>query len=80
MAVDPGCAGGFEFAGNAFKVIGAAADIDDLKKVLASEFPSLKCNDNYIISRISLSATCGVSSWFVGIAGVVRQHTHQSCL
>ena len=28
--------GGFEFAGNAFKVTGAVADIDDLKKVLTS--------------------------------------------
>ena len=26
-------AGGFKFAGNAFKVIGAATDIDELKKV-----------------------------------------------
>ena len=26
-------AGGFNFAGNAFKVIGAATDIDELKKV-----------------------------------------------
>ena len=25
--------GGFEFAGNAFKITGAVADIDDLKKV-----------------------------------------------
>ena len=31
-------AGGFEFAGNAFKVIGAATDIDDLKEVLPSPF------------------------------------------
>ena len=31
-------AGGFKFAGNAFKVIGAATDIDELKKVLASRF------------------------------------------
>ena len=31
-------AGGFNFAGNAFKVIGAATDIDDLKKVLPHGF------------------------------------------
>ena len=32
-------AGGFKFAGNAFKVIGAATDIDELKKVrFASRF------------------------------------------
>ena len=28
--------GGFEFVGNAFKITGAVADIDDLKKVLTS--------------------------------------------
>ena len=28
--------GGFEFAGNAFKITGAVVDIDDLKKVQTS--------------------------------------------
>ena len=38
--------GGFEFAGNAFKITGAVADIDDLKKVLTS-------------NRISFILFCG---------------------
>ena len=41
--------GGFEFAGDAFKIIGAAADIDDLKKVRTS-------------SRVSFILFCEYSS------------------
>ena len=63
-------AGGFKFAGNAFKVIGAATDIDELKKVrFASRFLRffhLKVSWQ-LISRVSLSATCAMSSWFVGV-------------
>ena len=41
--------GGFEFAGNAFKVTGAAVDIDDLKEVLTSNRIS------FILSRAHFS-------------------------
>ena len=32
-----------------------------------------------VISRVSLSATCAVSLWFVDIASVVKQHPQESC-
>eukprot|EP00435_Cladocopium_sp_Y103_P012735 s1949_g3.t1 len=32
--------GGFEFIGNAFKITGAVADIDDLKKAIKKEKPN----------------------------------------
>ena len=42
-------------------------NIDDLKKVLASRFPLLKVQWQ-LISRVSFSATCAVSSWFVRVS------------
>ena len=33
--------GGFEFAGDVFKITGAVADIDDLKKVQTSNWPKI---------------------------------------
>ena len=41
--------GGFEFAGNAFKITGAVVDIDDLKEVLTSNRIS------FILSRAHFS-------------------------
>ena len=55
-------AGGFEFAGNAFKVTGQVSDIDDLKEVLPSPFLHFreKCNDS--CSGVPLIfSTCAVS-------------------
>jgi len=42
-------AGGFKFAGNAFKVIGAATDIDELKKAIKKENPATVLCDPFQI-------------------------------
>ena len=54
-------AGGFKFAGNAFKVIGAATDIDDLKKVLPHGFSVFSLESVMTINQQSflVSNTCG---------------------
>ena len=38
--------GGFDFVSNAFKITGAVADIDDLKKVLTSNIFFSSCCGN----------------------------------
>lgn len=48
-----------------------------LKKVLASRYLRSPFEEQRpLFSRVSLSKTLALSSWFVGIASVVRQHTH----
>lgn len=50
---------------------------DYLKKVLASRYlRSFFEEQRPLFSRVSLSKTLALSSWFVGIASVVRHHTH----
>ena len=60
-------AGRLELVGNAFKITGEIADIDDLKKVLASRFLRFSFQSAMTINLQSLSATCAVSLWFVGV-------------
>lgn len=50
---------------------------DYLKKVLASRYLRSPFEEQRpLFSRFSLSKTLALSAWFVGIASVVRQHTH----
>ena len=48
---------GFEFAGNAFKVTGAAADIDDLKKV-QTEFDSSCFRTSFRRAMTKIERSC----------------------
>ena len=77
-------AGGLELTGNAFKITGAASDIDDLKKVrFASRFlriSFLKSAMTINQQSFLVSNMCGEFMVCGGYASVVKQLAQQSCL
>ena len=66
--------GGFEFVGNPFKIT-AVGDVDDLKKVLTSEFCSFCFGTSeetwQRLSTANIFAICAVSSWFAFMSKTV---------